>query len=91
MSLNFRGWNYKLKSRFKMVDVEVKGRSSDEDSDGEQSHSSQSPGGDLFKSVQMLPKFDEKYVEAFFISFDEVAKQMKWPVTMWVLLIPKKL
>ncbi|XP_078090933.1 ultra-long-chain fatty acid omega-hydroxylase-like [Mustelus asterias] len=45
---------------------------------------SQRPGGDLFEYVQALPRFNEEDVEAFFISFEKVAKQMKGPQAKWV-------
>jgi len=63
----------------------------DEDSEQEPELRSQARGWDVFKYVQALPKFDEKDVEAFFILFEKVAKQMKWPQDMWVLLIQTKL
>ena len=42
---------------------------------------------DVSKHIKLLPKFDEKYVDQFFVQFEKLAEQCKWPTDSWVLLI----
>ena len=69
------------------MEGKVKVGNSDEESEEEQTHHIHRPGEDLVKYVQVLSRSDEKDGEAFSISFEKVAKQIKWPHTMCLLLI----
>ena len=46
--------------------------------EGENS-SGHEPREEMHQFGQALPTFEEKYAAAFFISFEKVAEQLKWP------------
>ncbi|XP_072345448.1 uncharacterized protein [Scyliorhinus torazame] len=81
----------KYDNQLKLADIKGNVQLDDSGEDSEKERHSRRLGGNLFKYVQALPRFDEKEVEAFFISFEKVAKQMKWSQDMWALLIQTKL
>lgn len=41
---------------------------------------------DVRRNICLVPKFCEQEVDTFFLSFEKVAKSLKWPVTFWSLL-----
>ncbi|XP_066938884.1 uncharacterized protein [Macrobrachium rosenbergii] len=42
---------------------------------------------DLIHNIKLVPKFSEREVSKFFASFEKVAKQMKWPVENWTIML----
>ncbi|XP_066981054.1 uncharacterized protein [Macrobrachium rosenbergii] len=42
---------------------------------------------DLIHNIKLVPKFSERVVSKFFASFEKVAKQMKWPVENWTIML----
>ena len=42
---------------------------------------------DLSKCMKLVPKFDESDVTNFFITFEKIARSLKWPERKWVFLI----
>lgn len=48
-------------------------------------------GFDVTKNIRLVPKFDEEGVDAFFVSFEKVAKRLDWPTEYWTLLLQSAL
>lgn len=46
---------------------------------------------DLTRYLKMVPKFDEKDPDQFFLHFEKLATQCKWDPKIWVLLIQSSL
>ncbi|KAJ8027955.1 hypothetical protein HOLleu_30059 [Holothuria leucospilota] len=42
---------------------------------------------DVAKNIRLVPKFNSKDVDAWFVSFEKVANSMKWPERYWPLLL----
>ncbi|XP_043993863.1 uncharacterized protein LOC122843280 [Gambusia affinis] len=42
---------------------------------------------DLSKNIRLVPQFCETEVEVFFLSFEKIAKALKWPENKWSLLV----
>ncbi len=42
---------------------------------------------DLAKNVRLVPKFNEHDVDAYFLSFEKIAKSLSWPEKYWPLLL----
>ena len=36
---------------------------------------------------QTVPKFRERVVENFFVSFEKIADRLKWPSEYWIILL----
>ena len=46
-----------------------------------------SPVFDVSRNICMVPKFNEKEVEKFFLHFKKVAISLKWPSDVWYVLV----
>lgn len=46
-----------------------------------------SPNFDVAKNIRLVPKFNSKDVDAWFVSFEKVANSTKWPERYWPLLL----
>ena len=44
-------------------------------------------GFDASRHVRLVPPFQEKEVDKYFLHFEKVAQSMKWPVESWTLLL----
>lgn len=42
---------------------------------------------DLSRNIRLVPQFSEKEVDVFFLSFEKLAKSLKWPQDKWPLLV----
>ena len=42
---------------------------------------------DLIKYIKLVPKFNEDDVGKFFVSFEKVANQLKWPKDRWAIML----
>ena len=42
---------------------------------------------DATKKIRLVPKFDEKEVDKYFLHFEKKAKSLKWPKESWTLLL----
>ena len=42
---------------------------------------------DVSKSIRLVPKFQEKDVDKYFIHFEKIAENLKWPKEFWPLLL----
>ena len=42
---------------------------------------------DLAKNIRLVPKFEENRVDAFFVGFEKVANNLKWPKESWSMLL----
>ena len=52
-------------------------------SSGASSHS----GFDATKNIRLVPKFEEKEVDKYFLHFEKIAESLKWPKESWTLLL----
>ncbi len=41
----------------------------------------------LAKSVSLVPKFNKHAVDAYFLSFEKIARNLNWPEKCWLLLL----
>ncbi|XP_066980100.1 uncharacterized protein [Macrobrachium rosenbergii] len=46
---------------------------------------------DLSRARKLVPFFDEKDVESFFIAFEDIAANLEWPADQWLWLIKPQL
>ena len=42
---------------------------------------------DATKNIRLVPKFEEKEVDKYFLHFEEFANSLKWPKESWTLLL----
>ena len=70
--------NRELDLEMKRLDVQKSPQSSVQNS---------SPVFDVSRNIRMVPKFNEKEVEKFFLHFEKVAISLKWPSDMWSVLV----
>ena len=42
---------------------------------------------DIIKYIKLVPKFSEEEVGKFFVSFEKVANQLKWPKEQWAIML----
>ena len=42
---------------------------------------------DVTKHIRLVPPFQEKEVDKYFLHFEKVAKNLKWPKEHWTLLL----
>ena len=42
---------------------------------------------DITKHIRLVPPFQEKEVDKYFLHFEEVAENLKWPKEHWTLLL----
>ncbi|XP_062610561.1 uncharacterized protein LOC134272333, partial [Saccostrea cucullata] len=42
---------------------------------------------DVTKNIRLVPKFQEKDVDKYFIHFEKIAENLKWPKEFWPLLL----
>ena len=52
-------------------------------SSGASSHS----GFDATKNIRLVPKFEGKEVDKYFLHFEKIAESLKWPKESWTLLL----
>ena len=52
-------------------------------SSGASTHS----GFDATKNIRLVPKFEEKKVDKYFLHFEKIAENLKWPKESWTLLL----
>ena len=43
---------------------------------------------DVTKHIRLVPPFQEKEVDKYFLHFEKVAENLKWPKEHWTLLLP---
>ena len=70
----------KLSMQLKMKELEVWG---DKSSSGETAEAS----FDVSKHIKSVPMFSEIEVDKYFLHFEKVAKNLKWPKELWTLLL----
>ena len=46
-----------------------------------------SPSFDVTKHIRLVPRFNEREVDKYFLHFEKIAESMKWPSAMWTLLL----
>lgn len=46
---------------------------------------------DVSKNIRLVPPFDEKDVDKYFVLFERVASSLKWPRNVWSLLLQRVL
>ena len=51
------------------------------------SNSSTQSGFDATKNIRLVPKFEEKEVDKYFLHFEKIANSLKWPKESWTLLL----
>ena len=39
------------------------------------------------KNIRLVPKFEEKEVDKYFLHFEKIAESLKWPKESWTLLL----
>ena len=44
-------------------------------------------GFDATKNIRLVPKFEEKEVDKYFLHFEKIAESLKWPKESWTLLL----
>ena len=44
---------------------------------------------DFSKNVKLVPRFCEKEVETYFLSFEKIAKRLEWPEKFWTVLLQR--
>ena len=54
-----------------------------QDSSGASTHS----GFDATKNIRLVPKFEEKEVDKYFLHFEKIAENLKWPKESWTSLL----
>ena len=42
---------------------------------------------DVSKYIKLVPKFNESDVDSYFVTFEKVANNVKWPKGYWSLLL----
>ena len=42
---------------------------------------------DVTKNIRLVPPFQEKEVDTYFLHFDKVSENLKWPKEHWALLL----
>ena len=42
---------------------------------------------DATKNIRLVPKFEEKEVDKYFLHFEKIANSLKWPKESWTLLL----
>ena len=42
---------------------------------------------DATKNIRLVPKFEEKEVDKYFLHFEKIAESLKWPKESWTLLL----
>ena len=42
---------------------------------------------DVTKNIRLVPKFEEKEVDKYFLHFEKIAESLKWPKESWTLLL----
>ena len=42
---------------------------------------------DVTKHIRLVPPFQEKEVDKYFLDFEKVAENLKWPKEHWILLL----
>lgn len=45
------------------------------------------PDFDVAKNIRLVPRFQEKDVDKYFIHFEKVAQNLNWPKEIWPLLL----
>ena len=44
-------------------------------------------GFDATKNIRLVPKFEEKEIDKYFLHFEKIAENLKWPKESWTLLL----
>ena len=42
---------------------------------------------DVTKHIRLVPSFQEKEVDKYFLQIEKVAENLKWPKELWTLLL----
>ena len=45
------------------------------------------PGFDVSKHIRLVPPFQEKEVDKYFVHFEKIATSLEWPKEVWTLLL----
>ena len=77
-----------MEERIKTKEIEAKvqmekDKLEKQGSSGASSHS----GFDATKNIRLVPKFEEKEVDKYFLHFEKIAESLKWPKESWTLLL----
>ncbi|XP_067665288.1 uncharacterized protein [Haliotis asinina] len=51
------------------------------------SHTSDIPSFDIARHARLVPPFNEKEVDKYFLHFEKVAENLKWPRESWTMLL----
>ena len=46
-----------------------------------------SPEFDVSKRIKLVPPFQEREVDKYFLHFEKIATSLEWPKTVWMLLL----
>ena len=46
-----------------------------------------SPNFDVARNIRLVPRFNEREVEKYFLHFEKIAESMKWPKDVWSLML----
>ena len=77
-----------MEERVKLKEIEAKvqiekDKLEKQGSSGTSTHS----GFDATKNIRLIPKFEEKEVDKYFLHFEKIAENLKWPKESWTLLL----
>ena len=42
---------------------------------------------DVGRNIKLVPKFNERNVDEFFVSFEKIASQLEWPEDKWAIML----
>ena len=74
-----------MEERIRIKEIEVKLQIEQEKS--KHGTSSSSPQFDATRNIRLVPKFQETEVDKYFMHFEKVAENMKWPKEQWATLL----
>ena len=80
--------NFELEKELKQKEIDAKIKLEQEKlekqgSSGASTHS----GFDATKNIRLVPKFEEKEVDRYFLHFEKIAESLKWNRESWTLLL----
>ena len=67
-----------LQNNFELKKLEIESKASHADSESK---------FDVTKFIRLVPPFQEKDVDQYFLHFEKIAKSLKWPKEYWCLLL----
>ena len=75
-----------MEERNKTKEIETKVRM-EKDQLEKHGSSTSSSQFDATKNIRLVPKFEEKEVDKYFLHFEKIAENLKWPKESWTLLL----